>query len=62
MSGQEITRVDINLVTKGTRKIEAQANEDLKRIDPDPMVGKNIIEQALEKTKDRNDGDSSSAG
>ncbi len=45
----EKTKVKCHLTTKGTDGANAKAVEDLAVPDPDPSIGKKIIEEALEE-------------
>lgn len=58
MSDKKI-KVECHLVTRGTKKAEAQANDDLHVPDPDSATGKRIIEEAMEE--DEEDGDKSTS-
>ena len=47
------TKVSCHLVTRGTNKANAKAIDDMAVPDPEPVVGKKMIEEAMEEdTKD----------
>lgn len=54
MSDKKI-KMKCHLITRGTEGAEAQANDDLNVSDPEPAMGKQIIEGATEE--DKEDGD-----
>lgn len=45
----EKTKIECGLVTRGTTKANSQAVDDLTILDPDPIIGKRIVEEGLEK-------------
>lgn len=51
------TKIDCRLTTSGTDKANEKAVGDLSVPDPDPSVGKQIIEEVMEKDSD-DDGQS----
>ena len=47
------TKVECRLITRGTDKVNAKAIDDLSIPDPEPTIGKKVIEEAMEEdTKD----------
>jgi len=57
MEEDKRVKVDCELVTRGTAEAESGANDDLAVPDPEPAVGKQIIEEASQE--DEEDGDKS---
>ncbi len=54
------TKVNCRLVTKGTEQADASANDDLNVPDPEPAVGKKIIQEAMrEEDEDGSESDCS---
>lgn len=43
------TKVGFNLVTRGTAEANAQAVDDLAIPDPEPAIGKRLIDEAMRK-------------
>jgi len=62
MSKYEVTQVDVDLIAKGSEEVEVQVSEDLVQDDPDPKVGKDIVEQALKNCEGDNNGIAGSVG
>ena len=48
----EKTKVGCSLVTRGTAKANTQAVDDLNIPDPEPAIGKRIVEEVMEKDID----------
>ena len=49
------TKIDCRLVARGTKGVEAQADDDLNVPDPDSATGKRIIKEALEEDEENGD-------
>jgi hypothetical protein len=59
MSGKK-TKVSCHLVTRGTNKANVKAIDDMTVPDPEPVVGKKIIEEAMEEdTEDEGQSENS---
>jgi hypothetical protein len=54
---EEKTKVDCHLTARGTDKANADAIEDLAVPDPEPVVGEQIIKDAIED-EEENDSES----
>ncbi len=46
------TKVECRLMTRGTDKANAKVVDDLSVSDPEPIVGKQVVEEAIEKGVD----------
>jgi len=46
------TKVECHLTTKGTDGVNAKVIDDLAVPDPDPSIGKKIIQEAMEEEKE----------
>jgi len=49
------TKIKCNLVTRGTDKVRAAVTDDLSIPDPDPVIGKQIIDEAMIDKDEEND-------
>lgn len=50
--------IDCKLSTFGTEDAKAKASEDLEKVDPEPVVGRRLIDDVLgNETKDDEDDD-----
>ena len=45
---QKKTKIDCQLITRGTTEVDKQVDEDLNILDPDAAIGKKIIEEKAE--------------
>lgn len=50
--GDKKTKVDCCLTTRGTKQANAKAVDDLTVPDPEPAIGEQIIQDAIEKKLD----------
>lgn len=54
------TKLNCRLITKGTEQVNASANDDLSVPDPEPTVGKKIIQEVIgEEEEDGSEPDCS---
>lgn len=53
------TKIGCELITRGTDKANAQAIDDLSVPDPEPEVGKKIINDAVKEEEEQKDGSGS---
>ena len=54
------TRLGCHLITRGTKEVNAQADDDLSVPDPEQAVGKQLIKKIMEEDEENGDQPASS--
>lgn len=57
MSEDKVVKIQCNLIARGTDGAEASVADNRNADDPDPAIGKQIIEKALQKEEEDDDNE-----